>query len=108
MPKFIDRVVYDAEDFLELRGNVDLAQRIEQVRSIERRGRIAAWNDYIGFGVSKVLGTVALLVGGLEYLDPNILHVALKNPGLIAGAGLTMLTGKTLITLIAKLERVSK
>jgi hypothetical protein len=85
--------------------DVGVARRIVQVRDIQRRANIAAWNDYIGFVVSKSLGFCGLVVGGLEYLDPNLLSIVLKNPLWIAGAGLAMLTGKNLLTLIAKLER---
>jgi len=81
---------------------------MERIRLIERRANIAAWNDYIGFAVSKALGLLGLVVGGLAYVDIHVLPVTVKNPGWIAGAGLAMLTGKSLITLIAKLERVSK
>jgi hypothetical protein len=49
----------------EEKTNVALAKRAEHVRAIKRQGDIAAWNDYIGFGVSKALGAAALVVGGL-------------------------------------------
>jgi hypothetical protein len=88
--------------------NLALAREIAKVRSIERAATLAAWNDYIGFGVSKLAGMSALVVGGLEYLDPNILTVVVPRPGLIIGAGLALLTGKSIVSLIARLERSNK
>jgi hypothetical protein len=84
---------------------VESAKHIEQIRALERKGRIAAWNDYISFGVSKFLGFAGLVVGGLEALDPAVLPITLKNPELVAGIGLALLTGKSILTLIAKVEK---
>jgi hypothetical protein len=76
-----------------------------KIRAIQRAANIAAWNDYIDLVVSKTLGLGGLVVGGLEYLSPDTLPVTLPNPAWVAGAGLALLTGKRLITLIAKLEK---
>lgn len=85
--------------------DVDSARLSEQIRVIERQGKIAAWNDYLGFAVSKILGTGGLLIGGLEVLDPNILPVVLKSPEMIAGVSLALLTGKNIVSLIANFEK---
>lgn len=85
--------------------DVGVARYKEQIRAIERHGRIAGWNDYLGFVVSKLLGVTGLVLGGLEALDPSILPITLKNPELVAGIGLALLTGKSVLTLIAKVER---
>ena len=85
--------------------DVEIARYSQQVNAIERQGKIAAWNDYIGFGVSKVLGLGGLIVGGLEYLDPNILPIVLSKPLWVAGAGLALLTGKSVLSLIAKIDK---
>ena len=82
-----------------------LARETIKVRSIERAGTLAAWNDYIGFAVSKLAGITALVVGGLETLDPSFLSVVLPRPGLMVGVGLALLTGKNIVSLIARLER---
>ena|SRR6266545_792154 len=87
-----------------VKTSVEVVRNREKARSIERRGNIAAWNDYVGFAVSKLVGVSGFVIGGLEYLDPNLLPITLKSPGWIAGAGLAMLTGKSLVSLIAKLE----
>jgi hypothetical protein len=87
------------------RKDVKTAKLKEQVRVIERHSKIAAWNEYVGFFVSKGVGLAGLLIGGLEALDPNVLHITLKNPEIVAGVGLALLTGKSVLTLIAKLEK---
>ncbi|HLM56252.1 MAG TPA: hypothetical protein VK422_09065 [Pyrinomonadaceae bacterium] len=85
--------------------DVESAKYKEQIRALERQNKIAAWNDYIGFGVSKLLGTAGLLIGGLEALDPALLPINLIKPEVIAGVGLALLTGKSIVTLIAKVEK---
>lgn len=85
--------------------DVEVARYKEQIRTIERRSKIAGWNDYLGFGVSKLLGVAGLIFGGLEALDPGFLPITMKNPELVAGIGLALLTGKSVTTLIAKVEK---
>jgi hypothetical protein len=85
--------------------NIEEAKIEGQIRKIKRQYKLAAINEYIGFGVSKVIGTLGLVVGGIEWLDPDILPVILKNPEIVAGVGLALLTGKSIITLIAKVEK---
>jgi hypothetical protein len=46
-----------------------------------------------------------LVLGGLEALDPAILPINLTKPEVVAGIGLALLTGKGIVTLIAKLEK---
>jgi hypothetical protein len=46
-----------------------------------------------------------VIVGGVELLDPNFLTINLKNPELVLGAGLAFLTGKSVLTLVAKMVR---
>ena len=77
----------------------------QEERKLLRRSRITTWNEYISFGVCKAIGLAGLTLGGLEYLDPNFLSITLNNPGLIAGAGLALLTGKNIVALFAKLEK---
>ena len=84
------------------------ARSAAKLRSIERASSLAAWNDYIGFAVSKVVGVGALVAGTLEYIDPNFLSVVVPRPGLVVGAGLALLTGRNIVSLIARLERSNK
>lgn len=87
------------------KNDVESVTYREQIHTLERQSKIAAWNDYISFVVSKVLGAVGLIVGGLEALDPTLLPINLHKPEIIAGVGLALLTGKSIITLIAKIEK---
>jgi hypothetical protein len=88
--------------------DVKSAKNKERIRAIERRGRIAAWNEFIGFGVSKVLGLSGLVAGGIGYVAPGLSPIALNRPAWVAGAGLALLTGKNLLALVAKVERLIK
>ena len=88
--------------------DLEIAKNDAKLRSIKRAANLAALNDYIGFVVSKALGLTGLVVGGLEYLSPDLLPIVLPKPSFIAGAGLALLTGKGLISFISKLERSSK
>ncbi len=85
--------------------DVALTRNAAKIRSIRRSANIAAWNDYIDLVVSKLLGLTGFVVGGLEYLNPDVLSITLPNPAWIAGAGLALLTGKRLIAFIAQLDR---
>jgi len=85
--------------------DIEKAKNIVQIKAIERQGNLAAWNDYIGFITSRILGLSGLIVGGLETLDPNILPITLKNPERIAAIGLALLAGKNILTLIIKAEK---
>jgi hypothetical protein len=99
-----------ASDSLSVLSKPDLALAREtaKVRAVERAATLGAWNDYVGFGVSKLAGISALIVGGLEYLDPNTLTAVVPRPGLIIGTGLALLTGKNIVSLVARLDRSNK
>src|SRR5581483_4391818 len=87
------------------RKDVDSVRYQLEIERIKRRERIAALNDYVEFFVSKALGVGGLIIGGLEWLDPNLLPLVLTHPGLIAGGGLALLTGKSILALLAKAKR---
>jgi hypothetical protein len=54
-----------------------------------------------------LLGVAALIVGGLEYMDPDILLIALKRPDIVVGAGAALLWGrKGILSLLAKIYRI--
>ena len=90
------------------KADVAAAQNADKIRSIRLKGKLATWNAYTGFFVSKGLGVLAMVGGGLDWLSPDLLHLHLAKPGFVAGAGIAMLTGKTILSLIAKAERVVK
>ena len=100
--------VLSRPDAAALAKQVAKARSAAKVRSIERSSKLAAWNDYIGFAVSKVVGVGALVAGTLECVDPNFLSVVVPRPGLVLGAGLALLTGRNIVSLIARLERSNK
>lgn len=100
--------VLSKPDAAALAKQVAKARSAAKVRSIERAEKIAGWNDYIGFAVSKIAGIGALVVGGLECIDPNLLTIVVPRPGVVIGAGLALLTGRNIVSLIARLERSNK
>jgi hypothetical protein len=85
--------------------DVEIARYKERIRAIERSGTIASWNEYISFVISKILGIVGLFGGGLALLDPSLLPFSIPKPGVVAGVGLALLTGKSVLSLIAKMEK---
>ena len=87
------------------KSDIANAKNKEQIRAIERKGNIKAANDWIGFGVSKATGLGSVVVGGLEWVDPNILPIALERPEIVVGVGLALLAGKGIIDLIAKVSK---
>ncbi len=87
--------------------DVEEARRKAEIAAIERRAKIDAWNEYIEFATAKLLGVAALIVGGLEYMDPSILPIALKRPDIVAGVGAGLLLGrKGILSLLAKIYRM--
>jgi hypothetical protein len=81
------------------------AKREQQIRRIKRQGSLSALNDWVGFGVSKAFGFASLVIGALEWIDPTLLTIELKRPEIFAGVGLALLTGRSIVSLIAKLDR---
>ncbi|MFL5381047.1 MAG: hypothetical protein ACJ8GN_00850 [Longimicrobiaceae bacterium] len=86
------------------KNDLEDAKREEQIKKIKRQGKLAAANEYISFAVSKMLGVGGLGLGGLELLDPSITPLSLSHPTWVAGAGVALLTGKTVLSLIAKVD----
>lgn len=77
-----------------------------EIERIKRRARISAWSDYIEFIVSKTVGLGGLVIGGLEWLDPALLPIVIQRPALIAGGGLALLIGKSILSLLSKAEKL--
>jgi len=87
--------------------DVEVARRKAEIAAIERQAKIDTWNEYIEFATAKLLGVAALVVGGLEYVDPNTLPIALKRPDIVVGAGAALLWGrKGILSLLAKIHRM--
>ena len=85
------------------RDELAAARRLQQVKALERQGRLSALNDYVSFAVSKTLGLGGLAVGGMGIFDPQLLHFTLSNPPLFVGAGIALLTGKNVVNLINRM-----
>jgi hypothetical protein len=87
---------------------VQSARRAAQIRAIERKDRLAAWNDYLGFTVTKIAGFSCLVVGTLELIQPSLLAIGLTKPGAVAGAGLALLVGPKTVNVLAKVLNAIK
>lgn len=89
------------------RKDIEEAKRKIEIEAIRRRGKITAWNDYIEFVTAKLVGIGALLFGTVESIYPNALSIDMKKPEVVAGIGLALLAGKGILSLIAKINKVS-
>lgn len=83
------------------RYDVHAARRRERIKEIERKGRLAKWNDYVSFFAAKAAGVGGLSVGGLELLVPDLLPITIAQPVWVAATGLALLTGKSVIKLVS-------
>ena len=72
----------------------------ERELATEKRSRM---DDMLSWSLSKIIGVGALSIGAIEYLDPAILDVVLKEPLSVAGAGLGLLVGKEVISRFTKM-----
>lgn len=88
------------------KAHLDKIQLKEKIRVIQRRSKISAANEWVSFGVSKSLGAGGLVLGGLEWLDPNYFSIVVEKPEIMAGIGIAFLAGKSVISLIAKAAKV--
>ena len=59
--------------------------------------QIEIWDRYIGFVTLKIASCVAIVIGGLEFLYPNVLSAVIENPERLIGAGLALLGGGRVI-----------
>ena len=88
----------------------------EQVAAVKREGelievlrkaKLAAWNDYVGFAVSRGAGVASILCGALDIVRPNLIP-NIPHPEYLLGGGLALLTGKTMVNQISKILEVFK
>jgi hypothetical protein len=79
---------------------LEVAKRDIQIRQLQRKEKLAEWNAYISFVVSKLAGVAGVVLGILGMYDPQRFHFS--RPGTMLGAGLALLAGKSILTLVAK------
>ncbi len=73
----------------------------------ELKGKVRAqalrkWEDYLGFAASKITGVGALISGGLEFVDPNILPIIMAEPTTAIGVGLGLLVGRKAVDVASR------
>jgi hypothetical protein len=86
--------------------DLESAKRDMQVKELQRKSRIAAWNDYISFGTSKAGDLTAIVCGGLDVLNPSLIpHI--PHPEMLLGGGLALLGGKSILNVISKVLKGS-
>jgi len=79
----------------------DAAKRALEVKQLQRKDRLAALNEYVGFAVSKLAGLGALVFGGLDIINPSLIpHI--PHPEYALGTGLALLCDFTLAVPEAK------
>lgn len=78
------------------------ARNLAEVREIERKQRIQEWHDYISFAARNLTGFGLITVGGLEFMWPELISATLSNPGAVAGGGLALIMGTSVINILAK------
>lgn len=61
------------------KAELETMKRALLIKELERKARIAAWNEYIGFGVSKTGGLLAAICGGLDIVNYRGLKPAASN-----------------------------
>lgn len=86
--------------------DLEAARRREQIKDLERKGKLKAWNDWIGFAVSKATGLGGVILGGLEMLDPSVIAAPIPSPEIVLATGLALLTGKGILSVFQKAARV--
>jgi hypothetical protein len=89
---------------------VEEAKEAALISTIKRQEKLKAWGDYIGFGVTKGSGVVALVSGVVSLAVPNLLpvHLQLGQSEAAIGIGLALLTGNKIVRVVAKLVSALK
>lgn len=84
------------------KNELEAAKRERDIIEIRTKAKIAAWNQYISFGTSKVAGLTAIVCGGLDVLNPNVIpHI--PHPEYLLGGGFALLTGKSMVSFFSKI-----
>jgi hypothetical protein len=78
----------------------EATKRALEIRKMQRKEAPAALDSYTGFAVSKLAGLVLVVCGGLGIISPSLMHI--PHPAYKFGVGLALLTGKSIVSLLAK------
>ena len=77
------------------------AKKRAEILALERRARLDALSDYIGFVVVKLVGFACLIGGTVALVLPDLL--TMPKPSAVAGGGLALLvTNKTTINVLTR------
>lgn len=91
------------ETDFEERKNKTSSTELEDARAKLEAAKVrtSTWDHYIGFITLKGAGLTAFACAASEVLNPSLIPITL-DPLTTAAVGLALLTGKSLIGLIAK------
>jgi hypothetical protein len=89
-------------------ADVELAKKIAQVQQIRRKARLASIKDHMGFFVSQGVGLISLVGGIIGEVAPTLLPHTLNSPTKYIAVGLTLLLGKEVVTVLAKVANALK
>jgi membrane protein required for beta-lactamase induction len=77
------------------------AKKRAEVLALERRARVEAWSDYLGFVAVKLVGVACVLAGTVAVVLPHLL--TMPKPSAVAGGGVALLvTNKTIINVLTR------
>jgi|SRR5215469_2012090 len=83
------------------REEYEAGKRAVELRKIQRKETLAWLEAYTRSVVSKLAGLVGVVCGSLGIVNPT-LFPSIRHPVYFVGVGLALLTGKTVVNLIAK------
>ena len=71
------------------------------MKQCRRRDRIAAWSDYTTFLTAKAIALTLVVCGLLDIVRPSLIP-SIQHPETFLGGGLALLTGKGVLSVVAK------
>lgn len=82
-------------------SSIEVRNDLDEARLASAKLRTARWDHYIGFFTLKAAGLTALVTAAAELFAPDLI-VAGIDPLSAGSVGLALLTGKSVLGLIAK------
>ena len=86
-----------AANTTDLESDLEREERVQKVRLLRRRGNLAAVRDHVLFWGSMICGAPAFIIGGIEYLEPNLLDIV-SDGKLVGAIGLGLLAGPKVVS----------